>query len=425
MYTDKELTVSRKERVRIRELAEKIRELSSLPVMHERKSRWYRHNRLEKGAPMLVMEIPECLENEIYPAPQCTSAFAREIERILLRDICNYEMIGDDKVITPEFLLPLEIERKLFGLETVYKKAVDLKGREFGHIAEHPIQDITKDLSFLKPSINTVNKKYNLKKKEIAESVLGDILTVENINQTMNWGLSPSIHVINLMGMEKLMMAMMDYPEKVHELYNFITEDTIRYLRWEEEEDLLCLNNGNHYAGAGSYGFTDELPALNYKTGMKLRSVDIWGNLNSQETVGISPAMHNEFAFPYYQRLAREFGLVYYGCCEPIHDIFKTSVQPLPNLRKVSVSAWCDEELAGSLLSENRIIYSRKPSPNYIGLDRFDSEGYRASINKTLSAAKNCTLEIIHRDVMTVNNDALRMKKAIEIARQCIEDRWR
>ena len=82
---------------------------------------------------------------------------------------------------------------------------------------------------------------------------------------------------------------------------------------------------------------------------------DLWLNINSQETVSISPRMYREFILPYYADLAKEFGLVYYGCCEPVHAIWDCCVSQLPHLRKVSISAWCDEERMGEALWGGRV----------------------------------------------------------------------
>jgi len=35
---------------------------------------------------------------------------------------------------------------------------------------------------------------------------------------------------------------------------------------------------------------------------------------------GVSPRMHQEFELDYAVRWYRRFGLVYYGCCEPLDD---------------------------------------------------------------------------------------------------------
>ena len=46
----------------------------------------------------------------------------------------------------------------------------------------------------------------------------------------------------------------------------------------------------------------------------------MWGFTESQETVGVSPAMYREFIFPYEKPIMDRFGLNCYGCCEPLHQ---------------------------------------------------------------------------------------------------------
>lgn len=87
-----------------------------------------------------------------------------------------------------------------------------------------------------------------------------------------------------------------------------------------EDNKLLSVNNGNHQTGPSSYGFTDRIPAEGFGPGnIRLKDICLW--MESQETVGISPDMFREFCIPYYKRVAKPLGLVYYGCCEPVHSI--------------------------------------------------------------------------------------------------------
>ena len=187
----------------------------------------------------------------------------------------------------------------------------------------------------------------------------------------------------------------------------------------------LTLNNANHFAGAGSYGFTDELPSEDHTPTGQITTKDLWLNINSQETVSVSQRMYREFILPYYADLAKEFGLVYYGCCEPVHDIWDCCVSQLPHLRKVSISAWCDEDRMGEALRGSRVIYSRKPSPNFIGVGtEFDEEGFVEHIRKTLQAARGCSLEFIFRDVYTVSGDRRKPGHAVAITRRMIDEMW-
>ena len=123
------------------------------------------------------------------------------------------------------------------------------------------------------------------------------------------------------MGLEAMMINLLDHPDEMSVLFNFITADMLALLDSQVSRSLLQLNNGNDYIGSGSYGFTGELPGPDFMTGGQVRSTDLWGNINSKESVGISPDMFEEFIFPSCVELAKRFGLVYYGCCEPVHTI--------------------------------------------------------------------------------------------------------
>jgi hypothetical protein len=167
--------------------------------------------------------------------------------------------------------------------------------------------------------------------------------------------------------------------------------------------------------GSGSYGFTKELPKTQSDSP---QLQDLWVNINSQESVGISPDMFGEMIFPHYKRLAEAFGLAYYGCCEPVHDVWDEYISTIPNLRKVSISPWCNEEIMAEKLCGQKVIYSRKPSPNFIGVDKeLDGVAFRAYIKKTVDLTNNCKTEFIFRDIYTLKGNAGKVKTAVEIVR--------
>ena len=218
---------------------------------------------------------------------------------------------------------------------------------------------------------------------------------------------------------------MIDYPEEMHDLFNFITNDILDFAKWQEDQGLLTLNNGNDYIGSGSCGFTNELPTENYEETGIVTMKDIWVNMNSQETVGISPDMFGEFIFPYYYEIAKEFGMVYFGCCEPIHMIWEKYISRLPGLRKVSISAWSNEEYMGDVLRGSNVIYSRKPSPNYIGVgSELDEPLFKEHILSTIKAAEGCKLEFVFRDIYTLSGNIRKPCRAVEIIREIINDKW-
>jgi hypothetical protein len=87
----------------------------------------------------------------------------------------------------------------------------------------------------------------------------------------------------------------------------------------------------------------------------------MWGCSNAQIFSEISPEMHWEFALHHDLRLLAQWGMTYYGCCEPL-DRKVSLLKQIPNLRKVSVSPWNDmARMANELVST--YVFSFKPNP--------------------------------------------------------------
>lgn len=396
----------------LRELAEKYLRYASMPEMEEKKKIWYEHNDFKGKRAPIVMEIDTFLD-EIMPDLKCETRYGKEIEKYLQYYIVNYELIGDDKVIPNEYRVPMQIEFKLFNMEFNEKHAESGKG--VGFHTEQTITDLETQVYELQKSRYTYHQEETEKHYSYAKEILGDMMPVVYENQSLRWALMPTKSVVDMMTMQEMFMAMYDCPDELNLLLRKITDELKEFCLWQEKEGLLTWNGGNHYVGSGSYGFTNRL-----KTGSpKLK--DMWGNINSQESVGISPAMYEEFLAPYYRELADLFGAVYYGCCEPANEAWE-SICTYPGLRKVSVSAWADQNYLGKKLAERGIIYSRKPSPNFIGVPgSFDEEAFETYMEETFKAAKDCQLEIIFRDIYSLNGDITKPGRAVKIVRKLAE----
>ena len=114
------------------------------------------------------------------------------------------------------------------------------------------------------------------------------------------------------------------------------------------------------------------------------------------------------------------FGLSYYGCCEPVHNRWHV-IKQIPNLRRVSVSPWCDEAQMAEGLGDD-VIYCRKPNPAMISTGHFDEDAIRADVRTTLRKAEGCAVEFAMKDVHTLNNEPLRLGRWVELAREVIEE---
>ena len=192
-----------------------------------------------------------------------------------------------------------------------------------------------------------------------------------------------------------------------------------------EEKRLILPTTAFENVGQGTFAFTRELPGAETLKERPFTTSDVWGFMDSQETVGISPDMYEEFIYPCYKKISSQYGLLSYGCCEPVHPIWDRCVSKFENLRKVSISPWCDEEFMGEELRGSRVIYHRKPSPNFLGVDPvLNEEALREHFRATLKAARGCKLEFTQRDVYTLHNNIEKGRRYIQILREEIENCW-
>lgn len=221
------------------------------------------------------------------------------------------------------------------------------------------------------------------------------------------------------------MFNMYDYPELFKEMMDRIADDTLKYFKFLEENKLILPTVTYEGVGQGTWAFTNELPGYDQVGKKFFTPKDVWGFMDSQETVGISPQMFEEFIFPCYKKIADQFGILSYGCCEPVHPIWDSCISKLENLRKVSISPWCDEQFMGERLRGSKVIFHRKPSPNFLGVGTtLDEAEFRKHIDTTLEAAKGCKLEITQRDVYTINKDIQKAHRYVEIIREEIAKYW-
>jgi hypothetical protein len=132
----------------------------------------------------------------------------------------------------------------------------------------------------------------------------------------------------------------------------------------------------------------------------------------------VSPAMFKEFEVDYTRRICERFGLVYYGCCDPL-DGKMNEVRMIPKVRKISMSPWVNEERGAAEIGGD-YVYSRKPNPAFLATDRFDSEKVRADLAETKETCEKhgCPLEFILKDISTVRYDPERLFEWARIAMQ-------
>lgn len=409
---------SSKEGELLRRLANRARAIAHEPVMAERKAAWKRHNALQPGTPLILAD-PECAWEELVPltALECTQPKLREWELDLRKRIFWYETINDDDTVEPYFDIPWAVRFGDYGL-AVPKTHGDNRG---SYRWEPPIQELHDATQRLKYRDLAVDRALTQQYVDTAAAIFGDILPVR-LRGKYWWSVGMTQPLIDLIGLEALMVAMCEQPAEVHALMAWFQGEHSHFLEWFEKEGLLSDTNQNDYVGSGGLAYTDELPRKDRPPDAPARLCDIWGHCESQETIGISPEMFAEFIFPYQLPLTEKFGLVCYGCCEPVEKRM-VYLKRIPQLRRVSVSAWADEEKAAQELG-NHYIYSRKPNPARICVS-FDEPEIRHDLRHTLEAARGCVLEFNMKDTHTLQHQPWRIRRWVEIARDEIAKHWK
>lgn len=417
--------ISEQERAYLKDLAKQQKELADSSLSREQTALWYDHNELKAPRPVISVEEGHYWR-EIFPELMCTDPLAREMEFQLQNKIQRVKYIGDDRPTPGFYQINFTHCGPLCGLGEQMVRATQ-NGASDGVHGYHiipQIEVIEEDFHKLKPTEFTDPWPELLEKKAAVEDVIGQYLPVKFWNAQNSWGPSPMRYVIAFMGMENAYIAMKEEPDWFHRLMEFITEDFIHIYRYQEKNGLLALNNGYDYTGSGNWCFSRELPRKDF-TGY-VRTVDQWGHLNAEDASGISPADFREFILPYQLRLAREFGLVYYGCCEDVSRFWDDGIDRIPNVRKLSISPWCDEAKMGERLAGTSVIYSRKcRDVRYLGTTRdFDAEGFRANIRETVEKARGCKMEFIFRDIMSLKGNNEKIKEAVRIVREETEEAY-
>ena len=406
-----DLNYSSKEREILRALAGKMAELAARPAEKEKARLWTKLNDLEETRPLVFCD-PENGWNEIITQDQivCDNPLFRVWEMALRKEIFWGEKMGDDRIIEPYFNVPYNYQDTGWGLHEE-KIGGDNGG---SYTWEAPIKDYEKDFPNLQFPKIIVDYKSTEKIVNVAEEILGDLLTVR-LRGVWWWTLGMTWDFITLRGLQNFMMDMYDQPEWVHRMMAFLRDGLMQKLDFLEDNGLLALNTEGTYVGSGGFGWTTQLPKKDFNP-QKVRTIDMWGFAESQETVGVSAEMFGEFIFPYQKPLLERFGLNCYGCCEPIDPRWHI-VKQIPRLRRVSTSPWADRKAISGMLGKDYLV-SLKPSPTPLAQPVLDQEFVRKELRRDLEILKDNSVEVMMKDNHTLGGNPNNAVDWCRIARE-------
>jgi len=404
--------MKKNDRTTLRELAAQVAEIAALPVQDEKRRLWRKLNALEAERPMVM--IDQVCWNEMNIDDEltlrCEDAECRAYEGRLRRTLYQWTHFPVDMVVESCVIVDKAVQNAGFGIEVKEERAVsDPTSRIVGHKYENQFQT-EQDLEKIRVPCVTHDAGETDRRLAMANDIFDGLLEVRA------GGVDPKPTfwdpIATWMGVENALYALVDKADYMHRLLERMTTGYLGMLDQLEEQGLLCEpQHLIHCTGA----YTDELPAPGYDP-QKPRTKDIWMYGLAQMFSTVSPAMFKEFEVDYTRRICERFGLVYYGCCDPL-DRKMNEVRMIPNVRKVSMSPWADQERGAAEIGRD-YVFSRKPSPAMLATDAFNGDAVRKDLaaTKEICQRNGCPLEMILKDISTVRYDPPRLFEWARIA---------
>jgi hypothetical protein len=244
--------------------------------------------------------------------------------------------------------------------------------------------------------------------------LIGDIMPVHVNKSTVYpiWGGTDLSETPGaLLGLEELMYMLYENPELVHRLMAFMRDAVLANLdQGAAAGDWSTVENCNY----GLPPDVDGLPEPRANShGASLK--DLWFFTHAQEFEAVSPAQHEEFLLRYQMPIMARFGLVNYGCCETL-DNKVDILRKIPNLRRILMGPRADLSRGCRQIGRDYVV-SWRPNPAMVSAG-FDEAAIRSQIRQGFAdaSAAGCNIEIMLKEMMTVQNDLSRLFRWTEIA---------
>ena len=385
----------------LRELAKKMAQIAHLPVQDEKRALWTANNDLKPVRPMVYIdqlpwhEINTSKEMQL----QCTDPFLRVMEQRIREILYRWNHFPCDMVVEKRIDIPREIHNLDYGMHIVE----DIRKTDNDNdIVSHKYHDqaaTSEQLDALKFDKVWVDRDLDEKHMQVCHEIFDGILPVRFEGIQIHAGVWDRI--AQMRSVENVLWDMIDKPEFIVDLVNKfvdISMDTV-----DQCENLGLLDPELQYVHCtGAY--TNDLPKDGMEDG-KPKAHNVWAFGMAQMLTTVSPAMHEEFEIDLVSRLYERFGLMYYGCCEPLERKIGM-IRKLKNVRKISVSPWADIDMCAANIGSD-YVFSCKSRSSLIAGDHMDEPNIKKQLNDAVAACKrnNTPLEFILKDVSTVSHN--------------------
>ena len=407
------MTNNDKDRDILRELAGRVGEIASLPVQEEKRRLWRALNGLKPERPMVTIDQVCWTEMNIDGKLdlRCEDRECRSYEDTLRRILLQWEYFPVYMVVEPFIKVRKAVINTAFGIS---RKEHTLAAFENSSVVSHQFENqftcIDDVMTKVKMPVVSHDSAETKRRMDRASWLFDGVMPLREEGYEPYIGTWDPIAMYMSVG--GALEALVEDPDMMHALVKRMVDGYMIMLDQLEDQGLLCHSQALiHCTGA----FTDDLPAPGFNPD-KPRLKDIWVFGLAQMLTTVSPAMFDEYEIQYMHPIFERFGLVYYGCCEPL-DHKMNEVRKIPNLRKISMSPWAKKERGAEEIGRD-YVFSAKPNPAFIAYDAFNEDVVRKDLESTrdICSRYGCPLEIIFKDISTVCKDPMRLKKWADIA---------
>ena len=405
------MTINNHDVTILRDLAKQYMAVCADPAQDDRRNLWRQHNSLKKTQPLIYVRAFAWAE---MPQAQCLckDPFYREYENLLRYDLFLYSL-GDDSIFEPWITVKAVKECSGWGLESERRMPDEERGAYKYDYAIKELDDVKK----LRKPWHGIDEKQTQERVSRLQDSIGDILTVDCDRSPYNYSIALTDDLGMLRGIEHLMLDMVDHPEWLHELVQFMSDGVVAVYDQAEVAGDWGLSPHRYTNQAMAYVEELDDPAPNTRGVSRKR---LWCHAHSQEFTGVSPAMQEEFILQYQLPVLKEFGLIAFGCCEDLTNKIDM-LRQIPNLRRIAVSPFADVARCAEQIGQDYVL-SYRPSPADMVSYDFDPDRIRSILKRDLETCKDCHVDITLKDVETIQGDPGRVRKWVAITREVIQE---
>lgn len=379
----------------LRELARQYFEIANSDENH-------RHILLHKQVNDKCMERPIVMideipwhEMELESELTCVSSDEDllPLETMFRRTLYQWKYMRADMVVRPYIGVKKVIYSTGIGVE---QRVNEHETGALSHTFSEQFQCM-EDLEKIHLEQITYDAEATRSKFEKIADIFSGIIPVKICGEATGYslGMKPWDDISRLKNMETLFFDLVDQPELMHGLVSKLTAAFVDKVRQYNELELF---DTDAYTCHSTSALTHDLRFDPDAPQSKM----VWGRGLAQILASVSPEMHDEFDISYMVEALEPFGLVYYGCCEPLHQKIDI-LRKIKNLRKISITPWADYDVAAQAMGQDYVM-AAKPNPSHLLTKNLDCEVIGGEFRHILTACRknSCALELTLKDISSV-----------------------